>query len=343
MTDDVHDLHLRICQLEAALTQTADHVEILRRRWRWALRAGVVVAAATLASVTSHTLRAQAAPPNNETVFTAPFKVVDKNGKIIMLVRESPRGVDFRDDQGNSRITLTPLKTPVMSLGADNDIGVSLGAGMLNGLRVYRGLNKTGVPDEKHPPYVAAALEVDEMEGGKLWVADKAGKNILYAADTVGPGDGRVAIGNSKGGAFGIRVYNSSAGTLLTSMGATKTGESAVAAYDAAGLARVVMFGKDGQFSAMSTEGNPVAQVTSKDNRGRVLVYNSSMAPVVNLTSESSIRSGLVEVTDPAGNRQATLAVDAEGEGKICIMDTKRGELCVGRRELPGMLPGVVH
>jgi hypothetical protein len=46
MTGDVHELHLRICQLEAALTRTAGQVQTLRRRWRWALRAGLAVATA---------------------------------------------------------------------------------------------------------------------------------------------------------------------------------------------------------------------------------------------------------------------------------------------------------
>ena len=339
MTNDVHELHLRICRLEAELSRTTGHVETLRRRWRRTLRGGVVVVTVTLASVTSFTLSAQEPTTYKDMTVTAPFRVVDKSGKIIMIVGDVPlRGVSLRDEQGTGRISLTPMSTPGISLSGNGNVDLSLAAGIQSGLYIRRGNTPGGASEKQIPSHVEAALEVNEIEGGKLSIANKAGKNVFYVADGVSPGDSRIAIGTSKGGAFGIRVYNSAGDKLLTSMGETNAGQGALAAYDSAGLERAVMFG-DGEISAMSTAGQPIALLTSKDNRGRVAVNNASKVTVANLTSESA-GGGLLELASPAGNRQATVGVTGGGEGKACVINNKRGEICLGQQALPGTLPG---
>ena len=341
MTSDIHELHLRICRLEAELTRTAGHVQTLRRRWRRTLCGAVIAVTATLASVTSFTLSAQEPTTYKDMTVTGTFRVVDKSGKIIMIVGEAVplRGVSLRDEQGSSRISLIPISTPAISLEGDTNVGVSLGAGINNGLYVRRLASKDPVSGKERPAQVEAALEINEFEGGRLSVANKDGKNIFYVADAVSPMDSRIAIGTSMGGAFGIRVFNKAGDKLLTSMGETKGGEGAVAAYDAAGLARTVMFGHDAQFSAMSTAGMPLATLSSKDNRGQVGINNASNVGVVSLTSESG-GGGLLALASPGGSRQATVAVTPQGEGKACVITSKRGEICLGQPTLPGTLPG---
>ena len=348
MTSDIHELHLRICRLEAELTRTAGHVERLRRQWRRTLRGGVIVATVALASITSFTLSAQAPTPylptpTEETVVKAPFKVVDKSGKIIMIVGDNNplRGLDLRDEQGKTRISLTAISTPGLTLSGNNNVGVSLASGIQNGVYV-RSLASTDPASGKQiPAHVDAALEVNAIEGGgKLSIADKVGKNILYVADGVSPTDGRITIGTGKvNGDLALRFFSPS-NKLLLGMGTTKAGVGTVEAFDANGVARAFFSGKDGKIASMNTSGHYVALMSSEDNEGHVMVINQDQ-PVVDLTSTHSGSSGKIQLTDAAGGPQVMLGVTPQGEGVACVRKDKRGEVCLGQATLPGMLPGV--
>jgi hypothetical protein len=318
VTNDVQELHLRICRLEAELTRTAGHVDTLRRRWRRTLRGGFVVATLALASVTSFTLSAQEPTTYKDMTVTGTFRVVDKSGKIIMIVGEAVpgRGVSLRDEQGSIRISLTAISTPGISLDGNGGVGVSLGSGINNGVYITRHATKDPATEKLVPAHVEAALEANEIEGGKLWVANKEGHKIFHVADAVAPMDSRIAIGTSEGGAFGIRVYTKAADKLLASMGETKGGEGAVAAYDAAGLARAVMFGHDAQFSAMSTGGKPLATLSSKNNQGIVSINNNaSGVAVASLFTEGG--GGKLELANAAGNTVADGGVLPSGVGVL--------------------------
>jgi hypothetical protein len=97
---------------------------------------------------------------------------------------------------------------------------------------------------------------------------------------------------------------------------------------DKTGTARAMMHGLNGDLSALDAKGKVVAVVSSENNRGVVAVNGTTT--VGKLTVEQG-GGGLLELTDPAGNRQVVLGVTAGSEGRACVTNPEKGTICLGK------------
>jgi hypothetical protein len=258
------------------------------------------------------------AQPTGDHIVQAPFVVTDAQGRAIFDVRENGplRRARLLNTDGYPVIELSPTTSGgvVEAHSVDDQKSVGLSAGELSGFAVY-----------KASKLLAELSAVDA--GGALTVADTNGTKILYASPVVEAGSARVTIGQGGASTMGLRVFNAS-NTLLAAVGEATSGAGGIVAFDSTGKPRAVMHGKNGDLSALDTSGRVVAVVSSENNRGVVAVNGA--ATVGKLTVESG-GGGLIELADPAGNRQVVLGVTAGSEGRACVTDPAKGTTCLGK------------
>jgi len=266
------------------------------------------------------------AQPTGEHIVQAPFVVTDAQGRAIFDVREDGplRTARLLNTNGTPVIQLSPSTSggTISASSVEDNKSVGLMAGELSGVHI----RKAGK--------VLPALSVVDA-GGALTVADTDGTKLLYASPLVEAGEARLTIGRGAAGAVGLRVFNGSK-KFLAAVGEATSGAGAIMVADKTGTARAMMHGLNGDLSALDAKGKVVAVVSSENNRGVVAVNGTTT--VGKLTVGES-GGGLLELADPAGNRQVVLGVTAGSEGRACVTNPDKGTICLGKTA-PGVAGG---
>ena len=171
---------------------------------------------------------------------------------------------------------------------------------------------------------------------GSVIVRNEANQGIFTVAMGEPKGTGVVVTGGTGGAGQGLYILNQS-GARVAAIGQAAAGYGAVLVRDQQGTTRGSISGL-GEFLVTDQAGKARAILTAIDGRGRFAVNNSNGVTVANLTAEKG-GGGLLELTDPAGNRQVVAGVYPNGNGTACAINTKTGAACLGIT-VPGIALG---
>lgn len=253
----------------------------------------------------------------------APFKVVDKNGRVILSVTTDNQGADYlvMGEQGKPSILLQrngEYARLTARISADN--------------RAYLNADTvTGASAAAEHNHFASGVGTSVLGGSGLFIRQVQGQAALPAAEIAALPGKKVALrlyneqgkavvsagmNPAAGGAGTLRVANTK-GENIAFMGTTPEGEN--------GAVGVAKNGKD--VIAMLAEPRLVA------------VYNDTGAPIVSIGKSDKSDGGNLTTRDPAGEGVFSAGFNsAVGGGDACVYRAKRqNTFCLGIG-LPGMM-----
>ena len=253
----------------------------------------------------------------------APFKVVDKNGRVILSVTTDNQGTDYlvMGEQGKPSILLqrnAEYARLTARISADN--------------RAYLNADTTtGASAAAEHNHFASGVGTSALGGSGLFIREVQGQAALPAAEIAALPGKKVALrlyneqgkavvsagmNPAAGGAGTIRAANTK-GENIAFMGTTPEGEN--------GAVGVAKNGKD--VIAMLAEPRLVA------------VYNDTGAPIVSMGKSDKSDGGNLTTRDPAGEGVFSAVYNISvGGGDDCVYRAKRqNNYCLGIG-LPGMM-----
>jgi hypothetical protein len=252
----------------------------------------------------------------------APFKVVDKNGRVILSVTTDHQGADYlvMGEQGKPSILLQR-----------NGEYARLSARISADNRAYLNADTaTGASAAAEHNHFASGVGTSVLGGSGLFIREVQGQAALPAAEIAAIPGKKVALRlyNEQGkvvvsagmnpaaaGAGTIRAANPK-GENVAFMGTSSEGEH--------GVVGVAKGGKD--VAAMMAEPRVVA------------VYNDTGAPIVSIGKSDKSEGGNLTTRDPAGEGVFSAGYNsAVGGGDACVYRAKKQNIfCLGIG-VPGM------
>ncbi|MBJ6611154.1 MAG: hypothetical protein JG718_12400 [Candidatus Thiothrix moscowensis] len=259
----------------------------------------------------------------NRNTIQAPFKVVDKQGRVILSVTTDNQGADYfvMGEQGKPSILL-------QRNGEYARVAARVSADNRAYLNADTALGASAAAEHNH---FASGVGTSAMGGSGLFIRQIQGQAALPAAEIAALPGKKVALrlyneqgkavvsagmNPAAGGAGTIRAANTK-GENIAFMGTTPEGEN--------GAVGVAKNGKD--VIAMLAEPRLVA------------VYNDTGAPIVSMGKSDKSDGGNLTTRDPAGDGVFSAGYNSEvGGGDACVYRAKRqNTFCLGIG-LPGMM-----
>ncbi len=253
----------------------------------------------------------------------APFKVVDKNGRVILSVTTDNQGTDYlvMGEQGKPSILLqrnAEYARLSARISADN--------------RAYLNADTaTGSSAAAEHNHFASGVGTSALGGSGLFIREVQGQAALPAAEIAALPGKKVALRlyNEQGKAVVSAGMNPAAGGAGTVRTANTKGEN------------VAFMGTtlEGEHGAVGVAKNGKDVIAMMAEPRLVAVYNDTGAPIVSMGKSDKSDGGNLTTRDPAGDGVFSAGYNsAVGGGDACVYRAKRqNTFCLGIG-LPGMM-----
>lgn len=365
---DANDLEHRVSSLETALSGAVGELRTLQardRRRRALFMATILVTACIAATSPSSSAPTGEAGAQGPVTVTAPFKVVNQSGEVILAVNEKEtdffsNSIALMDRDGNGKIALVPKgggtgeaylalygqqSTPSLILGDEYGYG-TISAFDSSGNNYLR-MGKS----PKQQIFTGGTLELYASGGGNsiaaignasdtgLIVAKKANELSWAALGTDEQGNPAVRIrkndklvaqlGFNATGKTALKIYGAQ-DTPVAAFGENPDGPGGILQInDGAGsrAAEVRNSGEGGQLAVFPHSTTAFGSLSATKNGGQVAVSNGS-GQAVSILDTSLSQGGRLILADPSGGPAVRTGWNGSG-GEICAATAKRGTQCI--------------
>lgn len=259
----------------------------------------------------------------NRNTIQAPFKVVDKQGRVILSVSTDNQGADYfvMGEQGKPSILL-------QRNGEYARLSARISADNRAYLNADTALGASAAAEHNH---FASGVGTSVLGGSGLFIRQVQGQAALPAAEIAALPGKKVALRlyNEQGKAVVSAGMNPAAGGAGTIRAANTKGEN------------VAFMGTtlEGENGAVGVAKNGKDVVAMMAEPRLVAVYNDTGAPIVSMGKSDKSDGGNLTTRDPAGDGVFSAGYNSEvGGGDACVYRAKRqNTFCLGIG-LPGMM-----